>query len=79
MRAGVEARPADFRRGVERSGSAQSAPQTTPAIRRVFAPGSSVDRDTSILQAIVRTRQVGKLCDAKKTVDEHLDDTNEQL
>ena len=79
MRAEVEARPAVFLRGVERAGSAQSAPQTTSAIRRVFAPGSSVDRHTSTLQAIVRTRQVGKLCDAKKTVDEHLDDTNEQL
>ena len=46
MRAEVEARPADFPRGAEKSGSAQSAPQTTSAVWRVLAPGSCVDRHT---------------------------------
>ena len=51
MRAEVEARPADFRRGGERSGLAQSALQTTSAVRRVLAPGRCVDRHTEKLHA----------------------------
>ena len=51
MRAEVEARLADFRRGAERSGSAQSPLQTTSAVRRVLAPGSFVERHTEKLRA----------------------------